>query len=178
MILQPACWSYHVIISCLLLRSITTALYAGSVSHVLQQYRTSYLIRYSSCRYNDRQLIDVTVVRRVRPRVEHRYHAYHHVRTYRFLPTDTRYVRIWYIIRTWYHTVVALKQNLVNTRTVCPCLIGLPPSRNGSPLTSSIPRSFSLSVGRPLFWCLLPAPSSLSLPVRPQPVCVFWGGES
>ena len=38
------------------------------------------------------------------------------------------------------------------------------------------PRSFSLSVGRPLFWCLLPAPSSLSLPVRPQPVCVCGGG--
>ena len=28
------------------------------------------LIRYSSCRYNERQLIDVTVVRRVRPRAE------------------------------------------------------------------------------------------------------------
>ena len=27
-------------------------------------------IRYSSCRYNERQLIDVTVVRRVRPRAE------------------------------------------------------------------------------------------------------------
>ena len=26
--------------------------------------------RYSSCRYNERQLIDVTVVRRVRPRAE------------------------------------------------------------------------------------------------------------
>ena len=64
---------------------------------------------YSSCRYNERQLIDVTVVRRVRPRAERRYHAYHHVRTYRFLPADTRYIRIWYIIRTWYHTVVALK---------------------------------------------------------------------
>ena len=36
-------------------------------------------IRYtrSSCRYNERQLIDVTVVRRVRPRAERRYHAYH-----------------------------------------------------------------------------------------------------
>ena len=34
--------------------------------------------RYSSCRYNERQLIDVTVVRRVRPRAERRYHAYHH----------------------------------------------------------------------------------------------------
>ena len=38
-----------------------------------------------------------TVVRRVRPRAEH------NVRTYRFLPADTRYIRIWYIIRTWYH---------------------------------------------------------------------------
>ena len=28
------------------------------------------LERYSSCRYNERQLIDVTVVRRVRPRAE------------------------------------------------------------------------------------------------------------
>ena len=27
---------------------------------------------------NERQLIDVTVVRRVRPRAERRYHAYHH----------------------------------------------------------------------------------------------------
>ena len=27
-----------------------------------------------------------------------------YVRTYRFLPADTRYIRIWYIIRTWYHT--------------------------------------------------------------------------
>ena len=44
--------------------------------------------RYSSCRYNERQLIDVTVVRRVRPRAEH------NVRTYRFLPADTRYIRI------------------------------------------------------------------------------------
>ena len=34
--------------------------------------------RYSSCRYNERQLIDVTVVRRVRPRAERRYHAYHY----------------------------------------------------------------------------------------------------
>ena len=34
------------------------------------------LKRYSSCRYNERQLIDVTVVR-------------HNVRTYRFLPADT-----------------------------------------------------------------------------------------
>ena len=50
--------------------------------------------RYSSCRYNERQLIDITVVRRVRPRAEH------NVRTYRFLPADTRYIRIWYIIRT------------------------------------------------------------------------------
>ena len=33
---------------------------------------------YSSCCYNERQLIDVTVVRRVRPRAERRYHAYHH----------------------------------------------------------------------------------------------------
>ena len=38
------------------------------------------------------------------------------------------------------------------------------------------PRSVSLSVDRHLFWCLLPAPSSLSLPVRPQPVCVLGGG--
>ena len=30
----------------------------------------SCLIRYSSCRYNERQLIDVTAVRRVRPRAE------------------------------------------------------------------------------------------------------------
>ena len=36
---------------------------------------------------NERQLIDVTVVRRVRPRAEH------NVRTYRFLPADTRYIR-------------------------------------------------------------------------------------
>ena len=56
--------------------------------------------RYSSCRYNERQLIDVTVVRRVRPRAEL------NVRTYRFLPADTRYIRIWYIIRIWYHTYV------------------------------------------------------------------------
>ena len=42
------------------------------------------LKRYSSCRYNERQLIDVTVVR-------------HNVRTYRFLPADTRYVGIWNI---------------------------------------------------------------------------------
>ena len=35
--------------------------------------------RYSSsCRYNERQLIDVTVVRRVRPRAERSYHAHHH----------------------------------------------------------------------------------------------------
>ena len=27
-------------------------------------------VRYSSCRYNERQLIEVTVVRRVRPRTE------------------------------------------------------------------------------------------------------------
>ena len=32
--------------------------------------RTSSRQRYSSCRYNERQLIDVTVVRRVRLRVE------------------------------------------------------------------------------------------------------------
>ena len=32
--------------------------------------RTSSRLRYSSCRYNERQLIDVTVVRRVRPRAE------------------------------------------------------------------------------------------------------------
>ena len=44
------------------------------------------LLRYGSCRYNERQLIDVTVVRRVRPRAEH------NVRTYRFLPADTRYI--------------------------------------------------------------------------------------
>ena len=37
-----------------------------------------YIIRYSSCRYNEGQLIDATVVRRVRPRAERRYHAYHH----------------------------------------------------------------------------------------------------
>ena len=35
-------------------------------------------LRYSSCRYNERQLIHVTVVRRVRPRAERRYHAYHY----------------------------------------------------------------------------------------------------
>ena len=35
-------------------------------------------IRYSSGRYNERQLIEVTVVRRVRPRAERRYHASHH----------------------------------------------------------------------------------------------------
>ena len=29
-----------------------------------------FLVRYSSCRYNERQLIHVTVVRRVRPRAE------------------------------------------------------------------------------------------------------------
>ena len=70
------------------------------------------LLRYSSCRYNERQLIDVTVVRRVRPRAEH------NVRTYRFLPADTRYIRIlrtWYhkvwYVRTWYHTVVACDNN-------------------------------------------------------------------
>ena len=48
-------------------------------------------IRYSSCRYNEQQLIHVTVVRRVRPRAEH------NVRTYTFLPADTRYIRIWNI---------------------------------------------------------------------------------
>ena len=53
--------------------------------------------RYSSCRYNEGPLIDVTVVRRVRRRAERRYHAYHNVRTYRFLPDDTRYIRIWNI---------------------------------------------------------------------------------
>ena len=26
----------------------------------------------------------------------------HNVRTFRFIPPDTRYIRIWYIIRTWY----------------------------------------------------------------------------
>ena len=38
------------------------------------------IVRYncSSCRYNERQLIDVTVVRRVHPRAERSYHAYHH----------------------------------------------------------------------------------------------------
>ena len=36
------------------------------------------LLRCSSCRYNERQLIDVTVVRRVRPRAERSYHACHH----------------------------------------------------------------------------------------------------
>ena len=34
--------------------------------------------RYSSCRYNERQLMNVTTVRRVRPRAERWYHAYHH----------------------------------------------------------------------------------------------------
>ena len=53
---------------------------------------------YSSCRYNERQLIDVTVVRRVRPRAERRYHAYHHVRTYRFLPADTYLVHNTYLV--------------------------------------------------------------------------------
>ena len=38
------------------------------------------------------------------------------------------------------------------------------------------PRSVSLSVLQQLFWCLLPAPSSISLTVRPQPVCVGGGG--
>ena len=174
----------------------------------------SIYIRYSSCRYNERQLIDVTVVRRVRQRAERsfrprgtaggrepvglffaidlvvhllpvglyldrqRYTVFwpytefeswilvsrssgaplgnlfvyrisggfsfsrliydrtqipstfvtknvgvpcwnkkgkqnqkHNVRTYRFLPADTRYIRIWYIIRTWYHTVVACDNN-------------------------------------------------------------------
>ena len=40
---------------------------------------------------NKRQLIDVTVVRRVRPRAEH------NVRMYRFVPADTRYIRLWNI---------------------------------------------------------------------------------
>ena len=35
----------------------------------------------------------------------------HNVRTYRFLPADTTYIRIWYIIRTRYHTVVACDNN-------------------------------------------------------------------
>ena len=61
--------------------------------------------RYCSCRYNERQLIDVTVVRRVLPRAERRYHAYHHVRTY---------IRIWYIIRTWYHTYLVHNTYLVS----------------------------------------------------------------
>ena len=40
-------------------------------SPVCQQYTNSILpIRHSSCRYNEQQLIDVTVVRRVRPRAE------------------------------------------------------------------------------------------------------------
>ena len=70
---------------------VRTSRYIAWVQHVYHE-------RYSSCRYNERQLIDVTVVRRVRPWAEH------NVRTYRFLPADTRYIRIWYIIRTWYHT--------------------------------------------------------------------------
>ena len=44
-------------------------------------------MRYSSCRYNERQLIDVTVLRRVRPRAEH------NVRAYRFLPADTTRIK-------------------------------------------------------------------------------------
>ena len=66
---------------------------------------TAVRVRYSSCRYNERQLIDVTVVRRARPRAERRYHAYHHVRTY---------IRIWYIIRTWYHTYLVHNTYLVS----------------------------------------------------------------
>ena len=38
------------------------------------------------------------------------------------------------------------------------------------------PRSVSLSVVRQLFWCLLPSPSNISLPVRPQPVCLLGAG--
>ena len=43
-----------------------------TISAFLQQYDVHNLlvIRYSSCRYNERQLIDITVVRRVRPRAE------------------------------------------------------------------------------------------------------------
>ena len=36
----------------------------------IQAHAKPTRMRYSSCRYNDRQLIDVTVVRRVRPRAE------------------------------------------------------------------------------------------------------------
>ena len=42
-------------------------------THIQQQKQADTSIkikRYSSCRYNKRQLIDVTVVRRVRPRAE------------------------------------------------------------------------------------------------------------
>ena len=94
-----------------------------------------HIITYYSYAY-ERQLIDVTVVRRVRPRAERRYHAYHHVRTYRFLPADTRYIRyiliwndctphaswyhkVWYI-RIWYIIRSPLKPRLdehTNTRT-------------------------------------------------------------
>ena len=42
-----------------------------NLAHTLTDTLTDRLIkRYSSCRYNERQLIDVTVVRRVRPRAE------------------------------------------------------------------------------------------------------------
>ena len=67
----------------------------GAAMHIVatkSSHSLFFFRRYSSCRYNERQLIDVIVVRRVRPRAEH------NVRTYRFLPADTRYIRIWYII--------------------------------------------------------------------------------
>ena len=38
----------------------------------LGKSQTPYQVRYRICRYNERQLIDVTVVRRVRPRAERR----------------------------------------------------------------------------------------------------------
>ena len=37
-------------------------------TYVRNIYQVYIYIRYSSCRYNKRQLIEVTVVRRVRPR--------------------------------------------------------------------------------------------------------------
>ena len=42
MITQPACWSHHAILRNEIMVTITTALYAGSVYHVFQQYPAQY----------------------------------------------------------------------------------------------------------------------------------------
>ena len=59
--------------------------------------------RYSSCRYTERQLKDVTVVRRVRPRAERSYHAYHH-------PLTNKQIAI----QLYYHTYLVHNTYLVS----------------------------------------------------------------